>query len=92
MVRAGLISTLYQQTTLLKGEDVKGSAALTLMGTDVERIVNSFRSLHEIWASIIEVAIAIYLLQRQIYLACLVPAIISLGELDFSSQTLIKGC
>ncbi|KAL1869218.1 hypothetical protein Plec18167_007884 [Paecilomyces lecythidis] len=79
MLRAGLISTLYQKTTLLGEGDVKGSAVLTLMGTDVERIVNSFRSLHEIWASIIEVAVALYLLQRQVSLACIVPAIISLA-------------
>ncbi|KAJ5720496.1 uncharacterized protein N7483_008430 [Penicillium malachiteum] len=79
MIRAGLISSLYRQTTLLESDDVKDNAALTLMGTDVERIVGSFRYLHELWASILEVAIAIYLLQRQIGLSCIVPAIISLA-------------
>ncbi|KAJ5627096.1 hypothetical protein N7528_004523 [Penicillium herquei] len=79
MMRAGLISSLYQQTTVLNANDVKDNAALTLMGTDVERIVSSFRYLHEIWASILEVAIALYLLQRQIGLSCIVPAIISLA-------------
>ncbi|KAJ5702177.1 hypothetical protein N7488_009725 [Penicillium malachiteum] len=79
MMRAGLISTLYQQTTLLGANDLKYNAALTLMGTDVERILSSFRYLHEIWASIVEVAIALYLLERQIGLSCIVPAIISLA-------------
>ncbi|OJJ47369.1 hypothetical protein ASPZODRAFT_64884 [Penicilliopsis zonata CBS 506.65] len=91
MVRAGLMSSLYSKTVFLAAEDVKGSAVLTLMGTDVERIVNSFRSLHEMWASIIEVGVALYLLERQVYLACLVPAIISLacvfGTGPISSRT-----
>jgi ABC-type siderophore export system fused ATPase/permease subunit len=92
MVRAGLISILYWKTTLLAEENVKEGAILTLMGTDVERIVDSFRSLHEIWASIIEIAVALYLLQHQVYLACLVPAILSLGEPDLSQQCPIIGC
>ncbi|KAJ5642801.1 hypothetical protein N7490_006801 [Penicillium lividum] len=79
MVRAGLISSLYIKTTLLVEEEVKGNAVLTLMGTDVEQIVESLRSLHEIWVSIIEIGVALFLLQRQVYLACIVPAIISLA-------------
>jgi hypothetical protein len=51
------------------------------MGTDVERVCTSIRLLHECWASIIEVGVAIYLLQRQVSLACVAPAIVSLGWL-----------
>lgn len=92
MVRGGLISRLYYKTTVLTQEDVKDSASLTLMGTDVERIVISLRSLHEVWASILEVIVAVYLLQRQVFLACLVPAIICLGELKLSvAQAYIYG-
>ncbi|KAJ5135340.1 multidrug resistance-associated protein [Penicillium bovifimosum] len=76
MARAGLISIIYYHTTELHGSDVKDTSALTLMGTDVERIVESLKSLHETWASIIEVAVALFLLERQIFLACLVPACI----------------
>ncbi|PWY72279.1 putative multidrug resistance-associated protein [Aspergillus heteromorphus CBS 117.55] len=90
-VRAGLISMIYQQTTRLTSNDVKDTAALTLMGTDVERICTSFRLLHETWASVIEVAIALYLLERQIFLVCLVPAGITvaciLGTRPISSRT-----
>ncbi|PYH88753.1 hypothetical protein BO71DRAFT_435441 [Aspergillus ellipticus CBS 707.79] len=91
MVRAALISSLYQKTTFLATEDVKGSAVLTLMGTDVERIVSSSKVLHEIWASIIEVFVALYLLKRQVYLACLVPAIICLGPISARLAPAQKG-
>lgn len=80
MVRAGLISAIYEQTIHLTSNDMRDSAALTLMGTDVERIVSGLRMLHETWASTIEVALALYLLERQVLLACLVPALISLGK------------
>ena len=70
---------IYHQTTKLSGHDVKDTAALTLMGTDVERIGNSLRLLHETWASVVEVGVALYLLERQIFLVCLVPAVITVG-------------
>lgn len=85
MARAGLITMIYEQTAKLTSNDMRDTAALTLMGTDVERMVKSLNVAHEIWASIIETAIALYLLQRQVTLACLVPAMISLGEFSLGS-------
>lgn len=78
MLRAGLISMIYRQTTRLKASDFKSKTAITLMGTDVERIVTSSKSIHEIWASPLEVAFGLYLLERQVGVACLVPAVISI--------------
>lgn len=50
------------------------------MGTDVERISQSFVVLHEIWATFLEVAIAIWLLERQLSVACVAPVALSLGK------------
>lgn len=74
---------IYRHTTLLKAEDLKNSASMTLMSTDVERIVTSFRFIHEVWGSLVDVSVAIWLLSRQLYLACLVPAVICLGKRHF---------
>jgi len=76
MVRAGLISMLYKKTTELRHVDLQDSAAITLMGTDVERIVVSFKAIHEVWASLLDVGVAVWLLERQLFVACVVPAII----------------
>ncbi|KAM7219313.1 P-loop containing nucleoside triphosphate hydrolase protein [Rhypophila decipiens] len=76
--RSSLISQIYQHTTALQGTAVKDSAAITLMGTDVERIVQSLRLMHEIWASIPEVGIAVWLLARHLGVASVVPVIISI--------------
>lgn len=49
------------------------------MGTDVERIASGFRLVHDLWACLIDIGIAIYLLERQVGVACLVPAVIVVG-------------
>lgn len=49
------------------------------MGTDVERIGHSFLQIHEIWASVLEIGVAIWLLERQVSLACLAPVVVILS-------------
>ncbi|OJJ78094.1 hypothetical protein ASPBRDRAFT_50885 [Aspergillus brasiliensis CBS 101740] len=73
-------NTKFALTYHLKARDISDSAAITLMGTDVERIVQSQKTIHETWASVLEVAIAIWLLERQLLIACVVPAIIAIGS------------
>ncbi|KAJ5727128.1 multidrug resistance-associated protein [Penicillium malachiteum] len=69
---------MQQKTTQVKAIDLQDRAALTLMGTDVERIVTGFRSIHELWASPIEIVIGIWLLARQVGVASVVPAVIAI--------------
>ncbi|KAJ5307053.1 hypothetical protein N7508_006068 [Penicillium antarcticum] len=78
MSRAGLIPLIYRQTTKLHARDFKDKPAITLMGTDVERIVSTLHALHEVWAAPLEVGVGIFLLERQLGVACLIPAVISL--------------
>ncbi|KAL6233931.1 hypothetical protein BDW75DRAFT_231562 [Aspergillus navahoensis] len=75
-LRGGLISLIHKQTVHARAVDLGETTAITLMGTDVERIVSGFGSIHELWASLMEVGIAVYLLERQVGVACLVPAVI----------------
>ncbi|KAM3565252.1 hypothetical protein MY1884_000325 [Beauveria asiatica] len=78
-LRGGLISVIYQHTVEARGFDLGDVDGLTLMGADVERISTGFRTIHEIWASPIEIIIAVYLLQRQISVACVVPGLLVLA-------------
>ncbi|OJJ73699.1 hypothetical protein ASPBRDRAFT_41400 [Aspergillus brasiliensis CBS 101740] len=77
-LRGGLIALIHQQTVNTRAVDLGENTAITLMGTDVERIVSGSKETHELWASLLEIAIAIYLLERQVGVACLVPAAIAL--------------
>ncbi|KAJ5959013.1 ABC transporter integral membrane type 1 [Penicillium vulpinum] len=87
MMRSGLISMIYDQTIDLTAADLTDSAAITLMGTDVERIVANLKNLHEAWASIIELGIGIWLLEREIAIACFVPLVISLAMVPVSKRS-----
>jgi ATP-binding cassette, subfamily C (CFTR/MRP), member 1 len=83
MARAGLVSIIYNKTGRLSLKDVDPAGAMTLMSADMERIVQGWQTMHEMWANAVEVGVAIYLLERQLGVACVVPVAVSIGE--FSS-------
>ncbi|KAJ5903786.1 hypothetical protein N7504_006169, partial [Penicillium tannophilum] len=74
--RACLASAIYRQTVQAHASSVDDAAAVTLMSTDVERIRMGLMQLHEFWANPIQVAIACWLLQRQIGTAFVAPLVI----------------
>ena len=81
MVRGGVVSMLYRKATDLSMKDVDPAASMTLMSADIERIVQGWQSMHEIWANAIEVSIAIYLLERQLGVSCVIPIAVSICKL-----------
>ncbi|KAH7024666.1 P-loop containing nucleoside triphosphate hydrolase protein [Microdochium trichocladiopsis] len=84
-VRSGLTGMIYRHTVSMKGKDVQDSAALTLMGTDMERIVESLTLVHELWACLIEVFIGVWLLTRQVSYAAVLPLVVCLISIGASS-------
>ncbi|TVY94269.1 ABC transporter, partial [Lachnellula willkommii] len=82
MARGSLISMLYSKTADLSITAADPASSMILMSADIERITTGWQTMHELWANIIEVGLAIYLLERQLGAACAVPiavAIISMG-------------
>ena len=79
MARGGLISMLFAKSSSLEPVGIDSSGALTLMSADIERMTNGWQTMHEIWANVIEVAIAIYLLERQLGVACTIPLAVAVG-------------
>jgi hypothetical protein len=70
-IRGILVRAIYEKIAFLtRGQDMK---AVTLMSTDIQRIADGINYVHEIWASTIEAAIAVYLLQQQIGILAVVP-------------------
>jgi ABC-type multidrug transport system fused ATPase/permease subunit len=76
MTRAALAGAIYRKTTEIPLTAASDSAALTLMSTDVERIRYGFLNLHEFWANTIEVALASWLLYRQLGAAVTAPLVV----------------
>ncbi|KAJ5544757.1 hypothetical protein N7535_006857 [Penicillium sp. DV-2018c] len=77
MTRAGLMSVIYHRTMELNKYNLGDSQAITLMGTDAERICHSLKSFHGCWISVIEITIAAYLLAREVGLTCVVSIVVS---------------
>ncbi|KAI0158367.1 ABC transporter [Xylariaceae sp. FL1272] len=77
-VRALLIHAVYNKATTAPHVGAGDDAAITLMGTDVERVYSGTRQFHEFWASIVQIAIASWLLYEQLGLAFLAPLIVVL--------------
>ncbi|CZR69215.1 related to multidrug resistance-associated protein [Phialocephala subalpina] len=77
MVRGSLVNAIYAQTLDLSITSLDESAAVTLMSSDVERICDSLLPVHNIWSGPLEIALAIWLLQKEIGLALLGPLIVT---------------
>ncbi|KAH8693633.1 ATPase-like protein [Talaromyces proteolyticus] len=76
MFRGTLAGVIYKKTTEIELSSTRDSAALTLMSTDIEKIRLGFLNLHELWANTVEVALASWLVERQIGAAFVAPLII----------------
>jgi ATP-binding cassette subfamily C (CFTR/MRP) protein 1 len=72
-VRGNLVSLIYQKSMTLQYAGTGDKVAVSLMSTDIERVVTGLPYFHEIWASIIEVSIAVWLLERQVSYAVVAP-------------------
>jgi ATP-binding cassette subfamily C (CFTR/MRP) protein 1 len=83
-VKGGLIGLIYQETMKARTADLGETTAIALMGTDIERIGSNFLRIHDLWASVIEIGVAIWLLEQQVSSACLAPVVVILGMLTFS--------
>jgi ABC-type multidrug transport system fused ATPase/permease subunit len=76
ILRAFLITSIYQSSAETQSTD--GKAAVTLMSSDVDRIYTGMRNMHEVWANLIQIAIACWLLQRELGLGFVGPLIVVL--------------
>jgi ATP-binding cassette subfamily C (CFTR/MRP) protein 1 len=80
-MRGGIVPCIYRKTLRLDISDVNTAAALTLISTDIEAAVQGISQMHEIWAGLVEISLAMYLLKRQVGAACAVPISFSIGQI-----------
>ncbi|CAI7638805.1 unnamed protein product [Penicillium crustosum] len=76
-IRGAIVSSIFEKTLNLKFDEYSDTAALTLMSNDVDNIAFGVQNMHEVWASPIETGIALFLLQRQVAWAAVIPAFVT---------------
>jgi len=79
MLRASLITAIFEKATELDIGELDPSKSLTLMSTDVERTIRGLLDMHDMWANIIQVAISTWLIQTELGVASVAPIIVALG-------------
>lgn len=89
MIRGILTAAVFRKTTRIQIAAADDKAAVTLMSTDVDRIVTGLREIHELWANLIQIAIATYLLEIELSYACIAPMVVaalSFAVITYSSS------
>lgn len=80
MYRGAIIGLIYKKTLDLAPSTIKDAAPTTLMSTDVEGIAMGIAQIHDVWASFIELPVALYLLYRQVGIPSLFIIIPSMSK------------
>ncbi|KAJ6540558.1 P-loop containing nucleoside triphosphate hydrolase protein [Mycena capillaripes] len=78
--RAALVGNIYDKTLRLSsasGREVGGGVASTYMSVDVERVCQGLETLHEFWAAMLSVALAVALLYSQTTWPAFFPLVIT---------------
>lgn len=75
MARSILVTETFIQATRSRIGIADNNSALTLMSTDVERIKMGFRTLHEVWAGMIQAALAAWMLYNRLGVAFVAPLV-----------------
>ncbi|EXJ89815.1 hypothetical protein A1O3_02882 [Capronia epimyces CBS 606.96] len=88
-LRGGLVSLLYNKTLDLNIVTGDVTASLTLMSSDVQRIVEPLAMIHDTWGGIIDVGLGMYLLYRNLGSVCYAPAVLYV-LLAFCTSWVIK--
>lgn len=79
MLRGSLITAVFEKATELSLEESNSAKSVTLMSTDVERTIRGLLEMHDMWANVIQVAIATWLIETELGVACVAPIAIALG-------------
>ncbi|OBT64152.1 hypothetical protein VE03_06254 [Pseudogymnoascus sp. 23342-1-I1] len=75
LFRGSIIALVFDKTLRINSSAVENAEAITLMSADIDRIGSSMTLVHEIYASFIDGALAIYLLYRLLGIAVLPPLV-----------------
>lgn len=77
-LRGTLISVIHSKSLCLSAERLSDGAVLTLISNDANRICTTLQQLVDLFSVPLEVAVAIYLLSREIGVAAVAPVAFSL--------------
>ncbi|KHN96132.1 ABC transporter [Metarhizium album ARSEF 1941] len=75
LYRGSLTAMIFSKTLKMSASSTSEAEAITLMSADIDRIGSSMSLIHELYASVIELALALWLLYRLLGMAILAPIV-----------------
>ncbi|KAF2449993.1 putative multidrug resistance protein [Karstenula rhodostoma CBS 690.94] len=84
MLRGSLVTTVFKKATDLSLGQFDPAESVTLMSTDVERVSRGLLDMHELWANMVQVAIATWLIKVELGVAAVAPVAVALVTLGVS--------
>lgn len=79
-MRGHMVSAILDKATRLRLSEAKKAAAATLMNADIQGLATGITYLHNIWASVLELGVGIYLLARLVGAASFLVAVPAASE------------
>lgn len=74
---------IYRKTLDVKKAGAQDLSSITLMSTDVERIVQGLQYAHEAFISFFTLGLSLWLLERQLGVAAVAPIGVTVGTFGF---------
>ena len=78
MVRGTLTAAVYRKALQMNMKASTSAKTITLMSADCERITRGLMDLHELWANVTQVALATWLIETPLGVACVAPIAVTL--------------
>jgi hypothetical protein len=63
-IRGILVMALYRKSLTITQSEAKSSAALSLMSTDMDGVIEGVVALHDVWIGLLESCFGVYLLTQ----------------------------
>ncbi|CAG8961703.1 hypothetical protein HYFRA_00006243 [Hymenoscyphus fraxineus] len=77
IVRGSLIDIIYNKSLRIDIVTAQEATPAGLITADVERIDFTIEKIHSLWASVIELVVAVFLLEREVGWACIAPVLVA---------------
>jgi ATP-binding cassette, subfamily C (CFTR/MRP), member 1 len=79
-IRGILTTAIYHKSLEINASDKDRTKSVTLMSTDCERIARGLRGMHDLWANVIQIALATWLIKLELGVACVAPIVLAIGK------------
>jgi ATP-binding cassette subfamily C (CFTR/MRP) protein 1 len=73
------MTAVYRKSMEIAMSQDEKTKSITLMSTDCEKVVRGLIDIHELWANVLQIGLATWLMERELGVACVTPIVVAVG-------------